>query len=163
VSAAGDVYIVTAYISATTYYVRLATGAAVTVKSAITAGFKAWISIPQYVISGAGLSRKRIPNTGWLNATWEDSYVFHQDVCTSLVPKPITSVGQASFDAVNYSGTFKWTNYEDKADNPDKTIGQFRGVLSNGTRPDNPEFGIVVRHLAVPNPDGRVIGASSLG
>jgi hypothetical protein len=89
--------------------------------------------------------------------------VFHQHVCCSLVPKPITSVGQAQFDAVNYSGTFSWKNYEDRTDNPDGTIGQFRGVLSNGTKPENPEFGVIIRHLAVPNPDGRVMNGSSLG
>ena len=162
-SAAGDVYMVTARLSATTFSVRLATGAAASVKTATTAGFKAWIAIPQFITTGSGLSRKVVPNPGWLTATWEDSYVFHQDVCTSLVPKPITSVGRASFDPVNYSGEFKWTNYSDRNDNPDGSIGQFRGVLANGTRPDNPEFGVVIRHLAVPRPDGRIMDASSLG
>jgi hypothetical protein len=171
VSAAGVSYIVTGLASAAggpgsspTYYVRLSNGAPVTVAAtATTGGFKAWISIPQYIVVGSGLSRKKVPNPAWLNATWEDSYVFHQDVCTSLVPKPITSVGPAQFDAVNYSGTFSWKNYEDRDDNPDGTIGQFRGVLSNGTRPDNPEFGVVIRHLAVPAPAGRVMNESSLG
>ena len=163
VSAAGDVYVVTAYITATTYYVRLATGAAATVKTATDAGFKAWIKIPQFVISGSGVTRKRIPNTGWLVATWEDSQVFHQGVCTSLVPKPITSVGQASFPAINYNGSYRWTNYENRTDNPDGQIGQFRGVLSNGTRPDNPEYGVIIRHLAVARPDGRIMDGSSLG
>ena len=163
VSAAGTSYIVTGYLTATTLSVRLATGAPATLATATDAGFKSWIKIPQYVITGSGLSRKKVPNPGWLNATWEDSQVFHQDVCCSLVPKPITSVGQATFDAVNYAGTFRWTNYDDKTDNPDGTIGQFRGVLSNGTKPENPEFGIIIRHLAVPNPGGRVIGSSSLG
>lgn len=163
VSAAGDAYIVTGYLTATTYSVRMANGDPASLATATTAGFKAWISIPQYYITGSGLSRKRVPNPGWLLATWEDSYIFHQDVCTSLVPKPITSVGQASFSPIDYSGTYRWTNYEDRNDNPDGSIGQFRGVLSNGTRPDNPEFGIVIRHLAVPRPDSRVIDGASLG
>lgn len=168
VSAAGDKYIVTGYLTATTYSVKLATGAPATVKTATTAGFKAWISIPQYYVTSVtasdGNSRlKRIPNPGWLNATWEDSYIYHQDVCTTLVPKPITSVGQARFDAVNYAGTYRWTNYPDRTINPDGSIGQFRGIWSNGTRPDNPEYGIVIRHLAVPSPDGRIMDGSSLG
>jgi hypothetical protein len=157
-------YIVTGAVpgQANQYYVRLATGAPVLADG--TAGTsKIWVAIPQYIVTGSGLSRKKVPNPGWLNATWEDSYVFHQDVCTSLVPKPITSVGPAQFDAVNYSGTFSWKNYEDRDDNPDGTIGQFRGVLSNGTRPDNPEFGVVIRHLAVPAPEGRVMNSGSLG
>jgi hypothetical protein len=175
VSAAGDVYIVTGVASVAggpsstmQYYVRLATGAAVTVKTATTAGFKAWLSIPQFyvttVTAGDGNSRlKRIPNPGWLNATWEDSYIYHQGVCTTLVPTPITSVGKANFPAVNYAGSYRWTNYEHRDDNPDGSIGQFRGIWSNGTRPDNPEFGIVIRHLAVPSPDGRIMDGSSLG
>ena len=163
VSAAGISYVVTGYLTATTYSVRLATGAPATLATATTAGFKAWILIPQYVISGSGLTRKKVPNVGWLNATWEDSYVFHQEVCCSLVPRPITSVGMATFPAVNYSGTFRWTNYDDREINPDGSIGQFRGVLSSGTRPENVELGVVIRHLAVPNPDGRVMNGSSLG
>ena len=125
--------------------------------------FTAWLKVPQFVTAAVFGVMKRIPNSRWLTGTWEDSYVFHQDVCCSLVPRPITSVGQASFPPVNYSGTFSWKNYDDKTDNPDGTIGQFRGVLSNGTKPENPEFGIVIRHLAVPTPDGRVMNGSSLG
>lgn len=124
-----------------------------------TSTFSAWMKVPRFIVSGG----KRTPYSRWLTATWEDSTIFHQGVCTSLVPKPITSVGQASFDAVNYTGTYSWKNYESKADNPDGTIGQFRGVLANGTRPDNVEFGIVIRHLAVPRPDGRIMDGSSLG
>jgi hypothetical protein len=155
-------YIITGQLSATTYSVRFATGLPVTA-TVTGATCKCWVSIPQYVVTGSGFTRKKVPNIGWLNATWEDSYVFHQDVCCSLVPRPITSVGPATFPAVNYSGTFRWTNYDDRDLNPDGSIGQFRGVLSSGTRPENIELGVVIRHLAVPNPDGRVMNGSSLG
>lgn len=129
----------------------------------------AWYAVPQFHVAltgttGDGTSKlKRVPNPNWLTATWEDSYIFHQGVCTTLVPRPITSVGQASFPAMNYAGNYRWTNYEDRDDNPDGSIGQFRGVWSNGTRPDSPEFGVVIRHLAVALPDGRIIDGSSLG
>lgn len=150
--------------TANKYYVKSAVDgvALIDVDPAVTT-FTAWAKVPQYIVSSVGGVLKRVPNPAWLVATWEDSQVFHQSVCTSLVPKPITSVGQASFDALNYSGTFRWTNYSDRDDNPDGQIGQFRGVLSNGTRPDNPEYGIIIRHLAVPRPDGRIIGEASLG
>ena len=162
-------YIVTGYKSATEYYVRLATGSPAVVDA--TAGvIRAWVSIPQFHVAlvavpgGTGAAQlKRIPNPAWLLATWEDSYIFHQGVCTTLVPKPITSVGQANFPAMNYAGSYRWTNYEHRDDNPDGSIGQFRGVWSNGTRPDSPEFGVVIRHLAVALPDGRIIDGSSLG
>jgi len=154
-------YIVVTKTSETVYGVVDTGGGAAT--NVAAAYYSVWIKVPQFVVVGSGLSRKKLPNPKWLTATWEDSYVFHQNTATCLVPKPITSVGQAQFNAVDYSGSFKWTNYENRTDNPDGSIGQFRGVLSSGTRPDNPEFGIVIRHLAVPRPDGRIMDGSSLG
>ena len=154
-------YIVVTKTSETVYGVVDTGGGAATNDTADY--YSVWIKVPQYVVTGTGLNRKKTPNPLWLTATWEDSYVFHQDVATCLVPKPITSVGQAQFKACDYSGTFKWTNYPDRLINPDESIGQFRGVLSSGTRPDNPEFGVIIRHLAVPRPDGRVMDGSSLG
>lgn len=148
--------------SATVYKVKSAN---TTPLANITAGTAAsfWAKVPQFYVTSVNFVFKRVPNPAWLTATWEDSYVFHQGVCCSQVPKPITSVGRASFDAVNYAGEYKWTNYDDKENNPDGTIGQFRGVLANGTKPLNPEYGIVLRHLAVPSPDGRIMDGSSLG
>ena len=155
--------------TANLYYVKSAEDgvAMIDVTPAVTT-FTAWAKVPQFyvttVTAGDGNSRlKRIPNPSWLTATWEDSYIYHQGVCTTLVPKPITSVGQASFPAMNYAGSYRWTNYPDKTLNPDGSIGQFRGTWSNGTRPDSPEFGVVIRHLAVANPDGRIMDGSSLG
>ena len=150
--------------TANKYYVKSAVDsvALIDVTPAVTT-FTAWAKVPQFIVTTVNGVLKRVPNPLWLIATWEDSQVFHQDVCCSLIPKPITSVGQASFDALNYTGTYRWTNYDDRQENPDGQIGQFRGVLSNGTRPENPEFGIIIRHLAVPRPAGRIVGEASLG
>jgi hypothetical protein len=150
--------------TANKYYVKSAVDsvALIDVTPAVTT-FTAWAKVPQFIVTTVNGVLKRVPNPLWLTATWEDSQVFHQDVCCSLIPKPITSVGQASFDAIKYNGTYRWTNYDDRQDNPDGQIGQFRGVLSNGTRPENPEFGIIIRHLAVPRPAGRIVGEASLG
>jgi hypothetical protein len=135
------------------------------VGSGLTASnaFTAWLKVPRFVYSGSGAALKRLPNPKWLIATWEDSYVFHQGVCVSEVPKPITSVGQASFTATNYVGTPIWKMYETKAENPLGNMGQFLMVMANGTRPENPEYGIVIRHLAIPRPDSRIMGEDSLG
>lgn len=157
----GNKYIVKSTSSTTEGVVVRADGAAVTAVSATNA-FTAWLRVPQFVMATVGGKRKRIPNPNWLIATWEDSYVFHQHACASLVPRPITSVGKANFGAINYAGEIKWTNYDDKDNNPDSTIGQFRCVMANGTRPDNPEFAIAIRHLAVPQPDSRIMGEASL-
>ena len=149
--------------STTAYVVKSATTTALVAITTGTTAASFWCKVPQFYVASVGGVYKRVPNPNWLTATWEDSYFYHQGVCTTLVPKPITSVGMANFPAMNYGGTYRWTIYENRTDNPDGSIGQFRGVWSNGTRPDNPEFGIVVRHLAVPAPDGRIMDASSLG
>lgn len=151
--------IVMAKLTATTYRVKKADGTSFSANDTSDVYFKAWCRVPQFVV----ISGKRKPNPDYLIGTWEDSYIFHQNACTSLVPRPITSVGRANFGAINYSGEIKWTNYDDKTNNPDSTIGQFRCVLANGTRPDNPEFALAIRHLAVPRPDGRIMGEDSLG
>jgi len=153
-------YVVTALDASnptTVFTVR--TPAGVAISTAVTTfNVNGWIPIPQYKYS----SGRTIPNPDWLSAGWEDSYIFHQGVCTSLVPKPLTSVGKAKFDAVNYTGEYKWTNYLHPTDNPDGTIGRFRGVLMNGTRPDNPEFGIVIRHRACPSATTDIITCNTL-
>ena len=153
--------IVVKKLTATTYRVKKADGTSFASDETDDNYFKAWLRVPQFVYNSS--TAKRIPNPDWLIATWEDSFIFHQDACVSKVPRPITSVGKANFQAVNYAGEIKWTNYDDKDNNPDGTIGQFRCVLANGTKPLNPEFGIVIRHLAVPRPDGRIMDGSSLG
>ena len=160
--AGGIKYIVKTATSTTTGFVVRDDGAAITAFSASNA-FTAWLKVPRFVYSGSGLALKRTPNPKWLIATWEDSYVFHQGVCVSEVPRPITSVDDATFEATDYIGTPKWKNYDSKENNPLGNMGQFLMVMANGTRPVNPEYGIVIRHLAVPRPDGRIIDGSSLG
>jgi hypothetical protein len=153
----GANYVVKSVTSTVAFVVTDTAGAFV---AAIAGAFNVngWIPVPQYKYSGG----KTTPNPDWLSAGWEDSYIFHQGVCTSLVPKPLTSVGKAKFDAVNYTGEYKWTNYLHATDNPDGTIGRFRGVLMNGTRPDNPEFGIVIRHRACPSATTDIITCNTL-
>jgi hypothetical protein len=155
-------YIVRSVTNATTGFLVRDDGQAVTAVSATNA-FTAWIRVPRFIYTGSGLAMKRRPNPKWLIATWEDSYVFHQGVCVSEVPRPISAVGQANFQAQNYVGTPKWTMFPEKDKNPLGNLGQFLMVMANGTRPVCPEYGIVIRHLAVPRPDGRIMGAESLG
>ena len=107
-----------------------------------------WVNRARYVYdSGTGIM---VPNPKWLGAGWEDTIVFHDRVMTSMIPVPITQSGKASFELQNYVGDVRWTNYPDKDNNPDGTLGQFRSVVASGARPDNPEFGILIRHLAAP-------------
>jgi hypothetical protein len=132
----------------TTYAVTAVNGGPPTAQT--SAVYSAWVKVPEY-IKTAGTDPIVIPNPAWLSAEYEDSYIFHQKTEVCLIPKPITNVAGAKFDVVNHAGEFSWKNYLDEDKNPDGTIGRFRGVLSSGTRPENPEFGIVIRHRACPN------------
>jgi hypothetical protein len=150
-------YLVKAVLSGTTYRVSSVTNGAPTAQTA--AVYSAWVKVPEFVASGGIL----IPNPAWLSAEYEDSFIFHQKTEICLIPKPITSVAGAKFDLVNHAGEFSWKNYADEIKNPDGTIGRFRGVLTSGTRPENPEFGIVIRHKACPNAYGMITDCSTLG
>jgi hypothetical protein len=150
-------YLIKAVTSATVYTVVSTTGGVPTVQTG--APYSAWIKVPEFIKSGDIV----IPNPAWLAATYEDSYIFHQKTETCLIPKPITNVAGAKFDVVNHAGEFSWKNYLDEEKNPDGTIGRFRGVLSSGTRPDNPEFGIVIRHKICTTSFGVVTSCEATG
>lgn len=151
-------YIIKAVLSGSTYTVTKPDGTAPTTQGTAQT-YSAWVKVPEFIKSDNVI----IPNPAWLSAEYEDSYIFHQKTEVCLVPKPITDVAGAKFDVVNHAGEFSWRNYLDEEKNPDGTIGRFRGVLSSGTRPDNPEFGIVIRHKACPNAFGMVTDCSTLG
>ena len=108
----------------------------------------AWVKVPPYIASAATKGQKFLVNPLYELATHEDTIVFHQDVYTSLIPAPISSPGgNTKFDPVSYRGDFKWLNIPHRTENPDGTLGFFRGILSNGTKPIRPEWGYVIRHL----------------
>jgi len=85
-------------------------------------------------------------NPAYETATYEVSYIFHQDVLRSVVPSPISTDSKMGFNPQNYRGEFKWVNILDRAYNPDGNVGYFRGVLASGARPVFPQYGYVVLH-----------------
>lgn len=91
-------------------------------------------------------------NTDWEAAEYEVSFVFHQDVYHSMVNAPMSSAGgNTAFDPQTYMGDFKWLNIQDKACNPDKTIGFHRARFMDGSQPVHPEFGYAILHKRCPN------------
>lgn len=105
-----------------------------------------------YASTAATYGNKWDINPDYETAEYEVSFVFHTDVIESLIPKPITSPGgNTKFDPVSYRGDFKWLNIRDAVSNPDGTMGFFRGVMSNGTKPIRPEWGYAILHLRCPN------------
>ena len=62
----------------------------------------------------------------------------------SQIPAPFNGSNGLTFNPVNYSGDFKWTNILSEATNPDGTVGFFRGVLAAASKPIKTDFGYVV-------------------
>ena len=85
-------------------------------------------------------------NPSYETASYEISYIFHQDVMRSVVPSPISVGNKMGFNAQNYRGEFKWVNILDRAFNPDGNVGYFRGVVASGARPVFPQYGYVILH-----------------
>lgn len=105
-----------------------------------------------YASTAATYGNKYDINPDYETAQYEVSFVFHIDVIEALIPKPITSPGgNTKFDPVTYRGDFKWLNIKHPTQNPDGTIGFFRGVMSSGTKPIRPEWGYAILHLRCPN------------
>jgi len=109
----------------------------------------AWVRVPHLAAVATGYKGNKWDiNPAYETALYEDTFIFHTDVMEQLIPAPITSPGgNTSFDPVSYMGDFKWKNIEDAVNNPDKTIGYFRAVLSSGSKPVFPEWGYVIRTL----------------
>jgi hypothetical protein len=107
-----------------------------------------WVRQYPYVNMAATQGQKAQIDPNYENALYTDSVIFHNDVMMSLVPAPITSPGgNTRFDPVSYRGEFKWLNIPHQTDNPDGTIGFFRAIFAQATKPIIPAFGYVIRHL----------------
>jgi hypothetical protein len=85
-------------------------------------------------------------NPAYETASYEISYIFHQDVYRSVVPTPMSVDSKMGFNPQNYRGEFKWVNILDRQTNPDGNVGYFRGVVASGARPVFPQYGYVVLH-----------------
>jgi hypothetical protein len=85
-------------------------------------------------------------NPAYETASYEISYIFHQDVYRSVVPSPINTANKMAFNPQNYRGEFKWVNILDRQFNPDGNVGYFRGVVASGARPVFPQYGYVIMH-----------------
>ena len=130
-------------------YVTAATSTSATLSAAVTAptATSVFVRRAPYKAVATTQGNKFDISSAYEGAAYEDSIVFHQDVFSCLVPKPITAAGSnVTFDPVNYMGDFKWKNIPHATENPDGTIGYFRAVLSCGSKPIRPEWGTVIRH-----------------
>ncbi len=110
---------------------------------------------PRFTASGADNTLDRVfpytatngvitPNAAYETAPFEAAYVLHQDVMESQIPEPISGGNGLTFDPLTYRGKFDWKNIMSEINNPDGTIGFFRGVLASASKPIKTEFGYVL-------------------
>jgi len=108
---------------------------------------------PRFTISGSTTTRVdpytvsggvTAVNSDYDDASYEVAYVLHPEVMESQIPNPFTGGNGISFDATQYTGDFKWLNIADRINNPDGSIGFFRGVLASASKPIKTDFGYAI-------------------
>lgn len=125
-----------------------------------------WVEVLPFVEEAATSGNRWVLNSAYETALYEDAVVFCREACEFQVPKPLTNPGAGiKFDPVSYMGDFRWSNILHETDNPDGTIGRFRGVFQCATKPLQPDVATVVRFrrcgpvLSVTDCDGELIEA----
>ena len=86
----------------------------------------------------------------YTNAKYEAGAIMVTSVMDCLVPAPLTKVGRAKFKAQNYVGEYIFNNIKDRVENPDGTLGYFRGKIVNGFQTKHPERGVCFIHQVAP-------------
>lgn len=116
--------------------------------------------MPYSTVAASGTGVKSKLSNAYLEAPFQDSYIFLPSVMCFKHPRPISTVGSGtSFNPQSYVGDFKWLN-EKLLDptssyyNPDGSWGFYRALMMSATKPIHPEFGIVIRHLRCPSDIG---------
>lgn len=109
-------------------------------------GPSGWVERAPYIKVGTGPIATIEVNPDWVNAAYQDSYIFCPGVMNLLVPPSISGAAGAEYEYQNYVGDFKFRNIASRADNPDENMGFFRGKLMSGTEFVKPQWGYVIRH-----------------
>lgn len=82
-------------------------------------------------------------------AVYEVITILCRDIYT-VKPRPVgpTSFGQATFNAINYTGEVKWINNPDMGTNKLGNLGFYRMDIQQAAKPEYPELGVSVLTLA---------------
>ncbi len=101
---------------------------------------------PWYLDESDIANPKREVNPEYLTAEFQDSYILTPKAVNLRVPEIKTAVGKAKFDPRHYMGEYSFVNIKHKTDNPDGTIGFFRGIIMAGHESVKPQYAIAIRH-----------------
>jgi hypothetical protein len=108
-----------------------------------------YVSVPYYISVPATNGSMLIPNPAYLNAPYEDAYIWMKQTYRRDMPKPFGSGGaDARFNPVNMNGEVYWKNtltFDNT--NPLGLKGLWWSQLSAAYKPIKPSYAYVVRHL----------------
>ena len=99
--------------------------------------------------------RESVPNPDYRTvaqgglAVYEVVTILCRDIYT-VKPRPVgpTSFGQATFNAINYTGEVKWINNPDMGTNKLGNLGFYRMDMQLAAKPEYPELGVSILTLA---------------
>jgi hypothetical protein len=110
-----------------------------------------------YASSAATRGNKWNPDPIYMNAAYEDTMVYHDDVLRVLIPKPQGNFGNITYEPeYSWAGEFVWRNIPDRICNIDRNIGFFRALFAYGIKIERPDLAFAVRHLRCA-PQGQVL------
>lgn len=114
----------------------------------------AYVEVPFYTTQAATIGTKLILNPAYVNAGYEDAYIWHPDVVHRMVPKPVSTIGaDTSFPAYNYNGQVIWRNPDVNLDgtiNLMKNMGFWAAQMYAAYKPIKPQYGYVIRWKRCP-------------
>lgn len=88
-----------------------------------------------------------VPNTSYDTAPYELSYILHPEAMEILTTDSLTTLGSTTeFDPTTSIGNFRWTNIRHEVNNPDGTMGYFRAVLEEASKPMKTKFAWCILH-----------------
>ncbi len=114
----------------------------------------AYVEVPFYTTTAATVGTKLVLNPAYVNAQYEDAYIWHPDVVHRMVPKPVSSIGaDTSFGGYMYNGAVIWRNPDvnlDGSPNIMKSMGYWAAQLYAAYKPIKVQYGYVIRWLRCP-------------
>jgi len=118
----------------------------------------AYVEVPFYVEAAATVGTKLVLNPDYVNAEYEDAYIWHPDVVHRLVPKTRTTVGvDTNFGGFGYNGEVIWRNPDvlpDNSVNIMKNMGYWASQMYAAYKPAKVQYGYVIRFKRCPNISG---------
>lgn len=100
---------------------------------------------PFYEDSAATHGTKEDPSDEYLNADYEEVFVFCPEVVEQLIPVPLSSMGAGTkVDPWDHMGVMKWMNEYDPECNRMKENGWWAGSLMAAYMPLKPQYGFSI-------------------